>query len=82
MSRKTNYGNYKPYKKCLDCQYRAQDQAVNNCDYILITGHMRNCDPKRCDKYVKGKRLQWKDDDSNPRGWNHRQPFLLIGVKK
>lgn len=81
--RKTTYGLLKPYEKCKTCQYRAQKQMPNNCDYILITGHMRGCDPSRCKKYVKGDRLPWKDDveGDNPRGWNHRVPYLQLGVK-
>lgn len=53
--RKTTYGLLKPYEKCKTCQYRAQKSMPNNCDYILITGHMR--------------------------GWNHRVPYLQLGVK-
>lgn len=44
---------------------------------------MRGCDPSRCKKYVKGDRLPWKDDieGDNPREWNHRVPYLQLGVK-
>lgn len=40
--RRTPYGLLKPYEKCKTCQYRAQKQMPNNCDYILITGHIIN----------------------------------------
>lgn len=70
-------------KKCKKCKYRAQDTMPNNCDYILITGRMRGCDPEHCDKYVKGDRIPWRDDTEgdNPRGWNHRVPYLQLGAK-
>lgn len=46
----------KPYKPCRhkDCVYHASPGAVNNCDYICITGHSRGCPPEGCTKYEKG----------------------------
>lgn len=50
--------------KCRTCKYKAQEQAINGCDYISIVGHSRGCSVKDCDKYEKGKRLscleKWK----------------------
>ena len=42
--------------KCRSCVYRAKAGAPNGCDYIHITGRMRGCPVKDCDKYEKGKR--------------------------
>ena len=47
-----------PDKVCLckhrDCVYMAK-QTLRTCDYMLITGHMRGCPVKDCDKYRPGK---------------------------
>lgn len=78
MRKITFAGFYKPLKRCKTCKYRSADNIAGNCDYILMTGHMRNCDPEHCDKYEKGKRIRWKDDDtSQARGWNHRNNLIL-----
>lgn len=47
--------------KCRSCIYRATAQAVNGCDYILITTTMRGCSAKECDKYKRGKRISRMD---------------------
>lgn len=78
MRKRTINGFYKIIDRCKSCKYRGSDCGYGNCDYILITGHMRGCDPENCDKYEKGKRLRWKEDDTEkPRGWNHRNNFLF-----
>lgn len=40
---------------CKTCAYRSSRKTVNNCDYVSITGHMRNCPAERCTKYERGK---------------------------
>lgn len=47
-------------KKCKTCRYRAAVQEFGNCDYILITGHMRGCPSNNCDKYENGERIGLK----------------------
>lgn len=37
---------------------------------------------KKKGQYTLKYRYTGKSRDGKPRGWNHRQPFLLIGVKK
>ena len=44
-------------KKYKTCKYRSCKPEVNHCDYALITEQLRGCDPDKCDKYEKGKRL-------------------------
>lgn len=34
------------------CIFRAGSTAPNLCDYILMTGHSRGCDPHNCTKYI------------------------------
>ncbi len=37
-----------------DCLFHPPTQAKNGCDYCVITGNMRGCDPgKECNKYLK-----------------------------
>lgn len=48
-------GRCKRYKTC---KYRASKYDPNHCDYALITGRIRGCDPDECDKYEKGERLR------------------------
>lgn len=47
-------------KQCKSCKYRGKIQSINGCDYIYLTGKMRNCSPKECDKYEQGKRVKRK----------------------
>lgn len=47
-------------RKCKTCSYRSGKYGEGNCDYILLTGHMRGCRPDDCDKYKRGKRLKRK----------------------
>ena len=45
--------------KCRTCKYHGW--MVNfgaYCEYIGITGFMRDCDPKNCVKYEKGKTIK------------------------
>ena len=49
-------------KKCPTCIYRG-DMIRHNCDDILVTLKMRNCDAEDCDKYVKGERIRGKTID-------------------
>lgn len=42
-------------KKCGHCKYRCKVSFGICCQYILVTGHMRGCDPDNCDKFVNGK---------------------------
>ena len=49
-------------KNCKTCQYRAADQASNGCDYYLITGELRGCPVKDCDKYIKGEKIKLKGE--------------------
>ena len=44
-------------RKCKTCTYRAAEQEFNNCDYFLITGHMRGCPATDCHRYEKGDRI-------------------------
>lgn len=37
--------------------FRAAANAINGCDYILVTKHMRGCPVDECDKYKRGKRI-------------------------
>ena len=44
-------------KKCNTCMYRASSEVPWGCDYMIITGKMKWCDPgDNCTKYKKGKR--------------------------
>lgn len=45
---------------CKTCQYQGKlgADSIPCCDYMFVTGHMRNSDPETCDKYVKGRRQQ------------------------
>ena len=46
---------------CKTCIYGPSASDRNNgigCNYCWHTGHFRKCDPKDCDKYVKGKKLK------------------------
>lgn len=48
-------------KKCKTCIYRAAEAELGNCDYILITGHMRGCPAgDDCIRYEKGERIGLK----------------------
>lgn len=45
-------------KKCRTCKYSyLETDSTAYCQYILMKGKRRNCDPKNCDKYEarKGK---------------------------
>ena len=44
-------------KRYKTCKYRGAKYDPNHCDYALITGHLRGCDPGECDKYEEGERL-------------------------
>lgn len=46
---------------CKSCMFRAAANAINGCDYILVTRHMRGCPAEKCDKYKRGKRIT-RDD--------------------
>lgn len=49
---------FRPSKRCKSCIYRATTQVPWACEYILIKGHMRNCEPgSLCTKYKKGDRV-------------------------
>lgn len=45
---------------CKSCKYQGRIGADSFpcCDYLFVTGHMRNSDPETCDKYEKGTRMQ------------------------
>lgn len=49
---------------CRTCQFRVGTNYHTvdgmHCNYIELTGHMRNCDAADCDKYVRGKMLTKK----------------------
>lgn len=45
--------------KCSTCQYRAASTNDWKCEYILLVGHSRGCEPgELCTQYVRGDRLQ------------------------
>lgn len=44
--------------KCKTCKYRASNFKHYTCDYLLLTGSMRNCDANNCTKYKKGDRIK------------------------
>lgn len=38
----------------LVCKFASDNKNRSNyCDYIGIVGHMRGCDPSKCDKFEK-----------------------------
>lgn len=39
-----------------DCKYRGWVGGCRSCDYLLITGKLRDCNISECDKYESGKR--------------------------
>lgn len=44
--------------KCDTCQYRAASANYWKCEYILLVGHSRGCEPGNlCTKYKRGNRL-------------------------
>lgn len=44
--------------KCKKCIYRAPEDTPWLCEYILIVGHRRKCEPgDKCTEYKKGKRI-------------------------
>jgi hypothetical protein len=52
MTRKSEY----KCKHIKDCVYRRPfrlDKKTTSCDYILLEGCSRGCDPKNCDKYIR-----------------------------
>lgn len=44
--------------KCMLCYYHGYNASFGiTCDYILVTGKMRRCEPgKRCKRFKKGQR--------------------------
>lgn len=60
-------------EKCKRCKYHGTIEAGHTdklviCEYIIVTGNMRGCPAKECDKFVAGK----PDNKVEPvitRGW-------------
>ena len=52
-------------KKCGTCKYRCRLSENTCCQFILVTGHMRGCDPEDCIRYISGKRINLPKKDSN-----------------
>ncbi len=70
----TKLGGLEPLKKCKTCIYRSREGTPRNCDYILVTGKRRGCPVEKCEKYKKGRRKHWKDEDTgNELAWGHRE---------
>lgn len=52
MTRKSEY----KCKHIKDCVYRRPlrlDKKTTSCDYILLEGRSRGCDPENCDKFIR-----------------------------
>ena len=47
-------------EKCKTCQYRGAATGMTGCDYYLITGKRRGCSVEKCDKHIKGEKIQLK----------------------
>ena len=57
-------GNNVDRKKCKTCIYRRpkNDMFKANCRYILVEGKSRGCPAHDCNKYIKGKPAQIKQN--------------------
>lgn len=48
--------------KCNSCKYRTKTENMTCCNYILVTGHMRQSPfGNKCEKYMRGKQAQSLD---------------------
>ena len=45
-------------KKCKHCKYRASEQALNGCDYSMITGKLRGGKASECTKHERGEKIK------------------------
>lgn len=36
------------------------------CQYILIMGHSRGCEPQHCDKYIRGAKIKAPEGENIP----------------
>lgn len=46
---------------CKNCVYRSKGNwRLNNCDYIVVTGHARGCSADRCNVYEAGYKARKK----------------------
>lgn len=50
-------------KKRGHCKYRCKVSFGICCQYILVTGHMRGCDPDNCTEFVYGKETRLPTDN-------------------
>ena len=50
--------------KCKTCKFGCKISGMEICQYILIMGHSRGCDPENCEKYIRGKHLEEPKGDN------------------
>lgn len=75
-------------KGCKGCIYLGKlapgCESQYCCDYFLITGQRRGCDPKNCERKLTGKRISEKDIEQKIRflATDHSDEWLANAFRK
>lgn len=51
-------------KKCNTCRFACKKSGMYMCQYILIMGHRRGCEPEKCTRYIKGEQIPAPEGDN------------------
>lgn len=52
--------------KCKTCKFGCRTSGMDICQYILIMGHSRGCEPQHCDKYIRGAKIKAPEGENIP----------------